>query len=292
MREYTPEVLCDLLPYPTPNLYKYSRGRLILVVGSRAYPGAAGLAALAGQRAGAGYSEVYVEDSIVKQVQIIAPSLVVRAWSEWDGTNWMPRADERHPRAYVLGCGFDATDPYIANVTRQILKRGKAPVLVDGGALAMLPIRKIPSLCEQRASDNLVTVITPHFGEATLLAKPFDLPVEDPNQLACELARSYHAICVLKGPNTYISDGSDVYCMTEGTAALSKAGTGDVLAGTVGALLAQGIDPVDACVLGTTLHARAGALAAEDLTSIAVTPEDVIAYLSRAILSLGNGRTM
>lgn len=291
MREYTPEVLAELLPFPTPNLYKYSRGRLILVVGSRRYPGAAGLASLASQRAGAGYTEVYVEDSIVNQVQIIAPSLVVRAWSEWDGTTWMPRADERHPRAYVLGCGFDATDPYIANVTRQILKRGKATVLVDGGALAMLPIRKIPALCAQRATDNLATVITPHFGEAAALAKPFNLPMDNPSELACQLARSYHAICVLKGPNTYISDGNDCYVMSEGTAALAKAGTGDVLAGIVGALLAQGIDPVDACVLGTTLHARAGVLASQDLTSIAVNPEDVITYLPQAILSLGNGRT-
>ena len=290
MKEYTLELLADLLPFPGPNVYKYSRGRLILVVGSRAYPGAAGLAALAGQRTGAGYSEVYVEDSIVSQVQTIAPSLVVRAWSEWDGTSWLPRADARHPRAYVLGCGFDATDPYIANVTRQILKRGKAAVLVDGGALAMLSIRKIPLLCEQRAADNLATIITPHFGEASTLARPFGLPMDDPEALACGLAQSYHAICVLKGPNTYISDGEDCYVMSEGTSALAKAGTGDVLAGTVGALLAQGLEPVDACVLGTTLHARAGRLAAKELTSIAVTPEDVIHYLPQAILSLGNGR--
>lgn len=291
MKEYTLELLADLLPFPGPNVYKYSRGRLILVVGSRAYPGAAGLAALAGQRAGAGYSEVYVEDSIVSQVQTIAPSLVVRAWSEWDGTSWLPRADARHPRAYVLGCGFDATDPYIANVTRQILKRGKAAVLVDGGALAMLPIRKIPKLCAQRAEDNLATIITPHFGEASTLAQPFGLALDDPEALACNLARSYHAICVLKGPNTYISDGDDCYVMSEGTSALAKAGTGDVLAGTVGALLAQGLDPIDACVLGATLHARAGRLAAEELTSIAVTPEDVIGHLPHAVISLSGGRT-
>lgn len=291
MREYTPEVFADLLPYPTPNLYKYSRGRLILVVGSRAYPGAAGLASLAGQRAGAGYTEVYVEDSIVQRVQIYAPSLVVRAWSEWDSAHWMPRADEHRPRAYVLGCGFDATDPYIANVTRQILKRGKAPVLVDGGALQMLSARKIHALCEPRMKDNLPTIITPHFGEAVTLAQAYGIPTEDPTELAKELARHYHATCVLKGPNTYISDGEDCYCMTEGTAALSKAGTGDVLAGIIGALLAQSVEPVDACVLGTTLHARAGRLAAADLTSIAVTPEDIIRYIPQAVLSLGKGRT-
>ena len=291
MRSYTPEDLANLLPFPAANLYKYSRGRLTLVVGSRTYPGAAALAALAGQRGGAGYTEVYVEDSIVAQVQGFGPSLVVRPWSAWNDTPWLPRSDSGHPRAYVLGCGFDASDPYIASITRQTLKHGKAPVLVDGGALAVLPIRKIPTLCKQRAEDGLPTIITPHFGEATRLASVVGVPAEDPVELAKSLASSYHAICVLKGPNTYISDGEDCYCMTEGTAALSKAGTGDVLAGTIGALLAQGVEPVDACVLGTTLHARAGRLAAEVLSSIAVTPEDVIDYLPQAILSLGGGRT-
>ena len=85
---------------------------------------------------------------------------------------------------------------------------------------------------------------------------------------------------------TYVSDGEQVVRMAEGTSALAKAGTGDVLAGMMGALLAQGLDPVDAGVLAATLHARAGRLAAERLTAICVCAEDVIEALPAAIVSL------
>ncbi len=83
-----------------------------------------------------------------------------------------------------------------------------------------------------------------------------------------------------------MSDGNDVVVVTEGTPALAKAGTGDVLAGVIGALLAQGTGALDAAVLGATLHARAGRLAEVRLTSIAVAAEDVIEALPAAIAEL------
>lgn len=108
-----------------------------------------------------------------------------------------------------------------------------------------------------------------------------------PPSLARELSLAYGAVVILKGPDTYISDGAQVVAMRRGTPALAKAGTGDVLAGVVGALLAQGIAPLDACVLGSTLHAEAGRLAAAELTDICVVPEDVIAYLPQAVRVVG-----
>lgn len=283
MRNYSNAALAALLPHPDPLAYKYSRGKLTLVVGSAAYPGAACLAAYAGQRTGAGYTEVLVDDAIVSQVQQYRASLVVRPWSEWVA------ADEKHststyPHAYVVGCGFDVSDPYIAGVTRQILKVARGSVLVDGGALRMLPARKIHDLCSMRYEEGRPTIITPHHGEAKALAQVFGVDTSDFEHLALNLSRAYGAICVLKGPDTYISNGDETYCMTEGTAVLSKAGTGDVLAGTIGALLAQGIGPLDSCMLGATLHARAGNLAAKDLGDIAVCAEDVIEYLPAALL--------
>lgn len=285
MRDYSLPALASMLPHPAVDAYKYSRGKLTLVVGSAAYPGAACLAAVAGQKAGAGYTEVYVEDSIVGQVQSYRASLVVRSWSAWFASS-EKHADSRYPRAFVVGCGFDVEDPYIASVTRQILKVAKAPVLVDGGALRLLPAKKIRDLCSRRYREGHPTVITPHRGEANTLAQVFGISCDDPEDLSYQLSRAYGAICLLKGPNTYVSNGDEVYCMAEGTSVLAKAGTGDALSGVVGALLAQGIGPLDSCMLGSYLHARAGNLAARDLSDIAVCPEDVIDYLPRAIMEL------
>lgn len=283
MRNYDNASLAAMLPHPKADAYKYSRGKLTLVVGSAAYPGAACLAAHASQVAGAGYTEVYVEDSIVSLVQQYRASFVVRPWSKWVAGD-EKRTTTQHPRAFVVGCGFDVNDPYIAGVTRQILKFAKAPVLVDGGALRMLSARKIHDLCSKRYEESHPTIITPHHGEAHSLARGFGVETDDLEHLALNLSRAYGAICVLKGPDTYISNGDETYCMAEGTAVLSKAGTGDVLAGVIGALLAQGIGPLDSCMLGTTLHARAGNLAAADMGDIAVCAEDVIEYLTAAIL--------
>ena len=96
---------------------------------------------------------------------------------------------------------------------------------------------------------------------------------------------------MVKGPDTFVSDGEGVVRVTEGTAALAKAGTGDVLAGMLGALLAQGLDPLDASVLAVTLHARAGRIAADRLTTISVTAEDVAAAIPLAIRSVADKRT-
>ena len=88
---------------------------------------------------------------------------------------------------------------------------------------------------------------------------------------------------VLKGPQTFVSDGGRTEMLDAGTPALAKAGTGDVLAGMVGALLAQGLDAFDASCLAVYLHGRAGACAAERFTEISVCAEDVVEFISAAI---------
>jgi NAD(P)H-hydrate repair Nnr-like enzyme with NAD(P)H-hydrate dehydratase domain len=127
-------------------------------------------------------------------------------------------------------------------------------------------------------------------GEAQGLADIFHLPMDDPSDLSLRLSRAYGVVTVLKGPDSYISDGDEVYAMREGTSVLAKAGTGDALAGVIGGLLAQGLDPVDACVLGTTIHARAGVAAAADLSSVSVCAEDVVRYLPSVCASIERER--
>ena len=288
MKQYGPVELADLLPFPDPFCHKYSRGKLTLLVGSATYPGAASLAALASQRAGAGYTAVYTEGSIVHQVQSYQPSLVVRSWSDWD-TQYVAASEPNRPCAYLVGSGFDDVDSYTAQLTRRLLKSADAPVLVDGGALNILSAKKIRDLTAQRYREGRTTIITPHMGEAARLAKIFNLKTQEPDEMALQLAQAYGVICVLKSHDTFISDGEDILAMREGTAALAKAGTGDVLAGIIGGLLAQGMGAVDACVLGTTLHARAGVFASDDLTEICVCAEDIIRYLPHAIKSLIKG---
>ena len=91
---------------------------------------------------------------------------------------------------------------------------------------------------------------------------------------------------MLKGARTLVSDGERVVVNMTGGPGLATLGTGDVLAGMIGALLAQGLDPLDAAALGAHLHGAAGDAAAEDLTPVCCTAEDVLTYLPEAVRDL------
>ena len=195
-------------------------------------------------------------------------------------------ASRNHPCAFLVGSGFNAADPLSETLTCTVLGGAATAVVVDGGGLAALATPEARLILRQRFVDGVPTVITPHLGEAARLAAALDLPTEDPAHLTKLLSLAYGVIAMVKGPDTFVSDGGAVYRMSGGTAALAKAGTGDVLAGMTCALLAQGLEPVDACMLAATLHARAGAAAAERLTDICVAAGDVIDALPEAIREL------
>ena len=284
VREYSNDELVALVPLPDDDANKYSRGTLAAIVGSERYPGAACLAAYAGQRMGAGYTEVFTSPSAVPLVQGFRPSLVVRPRAALKAN--LPAAKPGKPRAYLVGCGFDAEDVEAEKLVHFVLKHADAPVLVDGTGLDALVSAKGRRLLRRRFLNGNPTVITPHAGEAARLARPFDLPVDDPCALAEALSLAYGAIAVVKGPVTYLSDGEQTVRMAHGTPALAKAGTGDVLAGMTAALLAQGLDPFEASVLGAELHARAGLAAAARWSTIAATAEDVVACIPDAIAEL------
>ena len=284
VREYRADELAALVPLPAADANKYTRGTLTAVVGSERYPGAACLAAAASQRAGAGYTEVVTHAAAVNIVRAWRPSLVVRPRSALSEALASARAGK--PRAYLVGSGFDAQDAESASLTLSVLEGTRAPVVVDGGGLDALVGEEGRRLLLRRRDEGCATVITPHAGEAARLARPLGLPADDPCALSRALSRALGVVALVKGPITYASDGEQVARMAHGTPALAKAGTGDVLAGVAGALLAQGLDALDAAVLAAELHARAGRAAAARLTDVAVTAEDVVEALPSAIAEL------
>lgn len=284
--KYSDAKLRAAMPELRADANKYTRGKLTVIAGSKRYPGAAALAAVAGQRMGAGYTEVICSPQAVGVVRVASPSLVVRSWKKLRASDF-PCSREGHPAACVVGPGFDPADDACVDATLRALKKTRSPLLVDGGALSILATERGRELLRRRFELGLQTVATPHMGEAARLAAPFSLPTSDPAELSRLLSLAYGAIVLVKGPKSYVSDGEQIAVVSDGSAALAKAGSGDVLAGMIGALLAQGAGPFDACVLGATLHAWAGCAAAADLTETCVVAEDVPRYLPAAIKRLG-----
>ncbi|WP_288070708.1 NAD(P)H-hydrate dehydratase [Adlercreutzia caecimuris] len=279
--------LAALAPWPDPQANKYTRGKLSLVAGAAAYPGAACLAGAAAERAGAGYTEVFCAGESLLAVRSFRPSLVARDWREWHPARQEARRADR-TGACVIGCGFDGSEGQ-RELVAETVRAATGPVLIDGGAIGLMADKAGQRLVRERAERGVgPLVLTPHGGEAARLARGAELEgaLGGP-ELACALARAYRALIVLKGPITFIADAEGIVeTMGRGTAALAKAGTGDVLAGIIGALLAQGLAPRDAAALGCALHAEAGRAAAQELTEICVSAEDVIAALPQAVRAI------
>lgn len=279
--------LAALAPWPDPQANKYTRGKLSLVAGAAAYPGAACLAGAAAERAGAGYTEVFCAGESLLAVRSFRPSLVARDWREWHPARQEARRADR-TGACVIGCGFDG-DARQRELVAETVRAATGPVLIDGGAIGLMADKAGQRLARERAERGVgPLVLTPHGGEAARLARGAKLEgaLGGP-ELAVGLARAYRALIVLKGPITFIADAQGIVeTMDRGTAALAKAGTGDVLAGIIGALLAQGLAPRDAAALGCALHAEAGRAAAQELTEICVSAEDVIAALPQAVRAI------
>lgn len=269
---------------PLPEqINKYSRGKLVLIVGSSTYTGAAALSASAAERMGAGYTEVITSPEALTIVRQASYSLVVRDVNSWDIESLTPSTNE-HPFAVGIGSGFEGSASEFV-LTRAILERAQSPVLIDGKALDYVGHDEVRAILRRRKEQGYATVLTPHGGEAARLAQAATLQLDDANPAANahELAVTFDAIVVLKGPDTYISDGTTTTSMTLGTPALAKAGTGDVLAGMISSLLAQGVEPLQAAITGSQVHAEAGREAARTLTETAVIASDLVNLLPLVI---------
>ncbi|NTW28356.1 MAG: NAD(P)H-hydrate dehydratase [Coriobacteriia bacterium] len=275
-----------LLPVPALGAHKNSRGRVLVVAGSLAYPGAAILAAKGAMRSGAGYVRLAVPRSVVPIAQCHLLAVPVVGLPEGtDGALSAEAAEEvlslaENADAVVLGPGLTVAPGAVAAV-REVVLRLKVPVVLDADALNALA----------NGTDlvrGLVgpVVMTPHPGElARLLKTSVERVQSDRLSSAGMLAGQMRAV-VLKGAGTITSGADRQVINTSGTPALATAGTGDVLSGVIGALLAQGLGPLEAGALGAYLHGRAGEAAAEVLTPVCVTAEDVPGYLPVAVAGL------
>ena len=280
-----------LVPHPAPDANKYSRGTLAVVGGSAAYPAAPIMAALSAARAGAGYVRLFVPGSAADVARAHLLSIPVTACATTpdgsfatEGASDLLRAAAKM-RAFAIGPGM-GQDVSARAFLKELLEAqssagDKRPALLDADALNALAVE--PDL--SRLRHGVLDVLTPHEGEA---ARLLGRKVADRLSDARELAERFEDVVVLKGPRTLIvaPDGRERVC-TQAGPELAKAGTGDVLSGIIGGLLAQGVDAFDAACLGVFLHSRAGSLASDRLGVNAVMAEDIIDDIGPAYISLG-----
>lgn len=266
-------------PLPEESSHKGQNGRL-LIVGGGPYTGAPALSAMAALRTGVDLVWLAVPESCWQVVASYSPNFIVKSLAgDCLVTEHLPVIREliKEVDAVLIGPGL-GRDERTVKAVRQLLSEIEKPIVVDADGLYALSEG-------QRTILNAPAVLTPHRKEFERLVG--EAAATDENTVA-ELANKLGTTLVLKGPEDVISDGQNIKKNMTGNAAMSIGGTGDVLAGIIGALLAKGVAPYNAGRMGTYLSGRAGDHAFEEL-GYSLTATDVIANIPEALrLSLGH----
>ena len=263
---------------------KFKSGVVVVAGGARGLTGAPTMAALAAMRTGAGYVQVAVPASTEPTFDLKLMEAMTHGVAEDDGAHVPQGADQvlelcEKAGALVLGPGIGRSEGALA-WARDVARRAPVPVLIDADGLNA-HAGELESLRDRPAP----TVLTPHEGELGRL-----LGVDSSEVQAARLASAREAaarsgcVVVLKGDDTIVAMPDGTAAVSRGaTPALATAGTGDVLSGLAGALLAKGMEPFEAAAAGVLAHARAGRVAADRIGANHVIAGDVIDAIPEAM---------
>ena len=261
------------MPKREQNSHKGTFGKVLNFCGSKNYIGAAYLSTISSLKVGAGFSALATTKDVIASASSLLPEAVYLSRNEG-------LTNLNNYNTILIGCGLGleaTTRKFFKQVTSKLQKETDKKVIIDADGLNILS--------EMNLKFNGNVILTPHPLEASRLLK---CNIEDIlNNLessAKKITEKYNCVTVLKTHRTIICDTNlNIHMNLHGNSALAKAGSGDVLAGIIAGLLAQGMNPFEAAKLGVYLHSRTGEIASEELTEYSVLASDLPKFLHKAI---------
>jgi ADP-dependent NAD(P)H-hydrate dehydratase / NAD(P)H-hydrate epimerase len=262
----TERMVKPALPARNIDAHKGIFGRVAILGGDTGMVGAVLLSARAALHCGAGRIYAAMLCKNAPAVDMLQPEIMIRSLPE---IAKLPQLD-----CVVLGPGLGQSEA--ASALLEFWLAQDVPLLLDADALNLISIH--PHLANMVKHRIAATVITPHSGEAArLLGVSIAHIQQNRTESALQLAKNFHATCVLKGSGTICAhfDGH-WFINTTGNPGLASGGTGDVLSGIIGSLIAQGLSPLEAAKLGVYVHgAAADALLKNGIGPIGMTASEV-----------------
>lgn len=281
-----------MLPARKADSNKGTYGKLLVIAGSKGMSGAAYLNAKAAYSAGAGLVRIYTseENRVILQQQL--PEAIITAYTDY-------REEElegllKWADVVCIGSGI-GTGGISQKLVKKVLEQREVPCLIDADGLNILA--EHPEYMEaeegEGGSGRCGIVMTPHMKEMSrLTGRGIEELRADRMKILREYADRCGCVCVLKDSRTAVAAPGEGICVNlSGNASMAKAGTGDVLAGMIAGLLAQGLGCARAAVLGTYLHGRAGDHARAAKGSYSVLAGDLPFYLSGVLKQLEAGKS-
>ena len=265
------------MPVREQNSHKGTFGKVLNFSGCKNYIGAAYLSTKSSLKVGAGLSALASEKQIISSVSAMLPEAIYLTRKEG--------LDKINEFSVVLiGCGLGQGIEAKKHLKKVLKKTKNKPLIIDADGLNLLATIT-PS---QPSPSREGVIITPHPLEASrLLGCPVEQVIENLEDSAKKLSKKYNCVTVLKTHRTIICDKDlNIYINQHGNSALAKAGSGDVLAGIIAGLLAQGTQAFEASKLGVYLHSRSGEIASKKLTEYSVLANDLIDYIPEAIAEI------
>ena len=274
------------LPRRGPNANKYSAGKAVTVVGSRAFTGAAVLSSTAALRAGAGAVVCCTPLGAQATVDAHSAEVMVEACPETSGgALGMPAFDPVSERldgadAALVGCGLGRA-PETARLVRALVRRARCPLVLDADGLRAFAGHGDAALAERAGGAALV--LTPHLGELRALVGDDAYDPDDRLEAVRGLAQRWNAVVVFKGmPSVVGCPDGRVLVGPPGVPALATAGSGDTLAGVIVAFLAQGLAAPHAALCALHVGSEAARIAGGP-AGVGVVASDLVAHLPAAL---------
>lgn len=273
----------ELLPYRRPDGHKGTFGKVVCICGSERYTGAAAMSCLSALRGGCGLVQLCSSKCVIDRLSGVIPEATFFTLPDSDGYT---DCDEKlvseavkNADCVLFGCGIGLSES-TEKLLRFVLSAADCPVVIDADGINCLSMN-IDILKDTRAS----IVLTPHPMELARLCGLDSVP-EDRLGPATELCEKYGVTVMAKSAQTFVVSKEEAYLCDRGNTALSKGGSGDMLAGLTASLIAQGVAPAKACALASHIIGLCAQELCKDRSPRSVIARDIINQLPYVFFNL------
>lgn len=282
------EYVKKLLPFRPDDAHKGTMGTLVSVTGSRGMAGAAIMSAKGALRSGVGLLKQVCVKSIYPIMASAVYESVYLVFDETaEGTLPFYYTDEileevQHSDALLVGCGCRNTEN-MSKMIKLMVRKCRKPLVIDADGLNALS--EFTSVLDEAQCE---VVLTPHVLEmARLMGCDKEYIIQNREKAAKEFSEKYtKTVLVLKGHDTIVARKGSLFINPTGNSGMAKGGSGDVLAGIIGSLCAQGLSPLNASVAGVYVHGLAGDILSLEKGRTSMLPSEIPDYLCKAFTEI------
>ncbi len=260
------------LPERKANSHKGTFGKVLVMAGSPKISGAAYLAAAGAYRIGAGLVQVYTPKENLFAIQALLPEALLEIYDRERPSVKQLKQCMEWADAIVIGPGF-GTDRMAEKILKFTINKSKVPIVIDADGINILAKSKICLL-----DKNAPMILTPHIQEMMRLTETAKEEIlKDRLGTAKRFTNTYPVTLVLKDACTVVAKENELFYINKsGNSGMATGGSGDVLAGMIGGLIAQGMNDLESARLGVYVHGRAGDAAAKKKGVYSMLATDIL----------------